>query len=322
MTQEAIRLVTPVGRIVWGSVHTRSTEDYDGKQYPAGEGPYQFGFAVLKTDPNIGAMLTAIYNQAIAGYQTNPQIVQRIQNEWQSGFTMGLFRFKIKDGDKPNAKNVINPNTKGHWVFSFQTSLPLKCGNTMNAEIDPSSIKTGYFVDIAMSTKVNGQTDGTAGVYLNPQVVRLIAFGEEITGGPSVEDAFKGHAAPTMLPPGASATPLAPSNSAPGAGLPGVDAGNGGHIAHQTPQMMQPGGGAQQNNGLPNTASNTGMPMAGAPGALPNAGNTAQGMQPGYAGNAPGANMSQATQYPINPQTGQPVMPHQQFVNGPGLPGQ
>lgn len=290
MTQEAIKLITPVGRIVWGSVHERQTEDYDGNKYNPGEGPFQFGLAILKTDPGVGAMLMAIYNQALAGYQNNPQIVQRIQNEWNSAFTMGLFRFKIKDGDQPNSKGVVNPNSKGHWVFAFQTSLPLKCGNTMNAEIDPSGVKTGYFVDIAMTTKVNGNTDGTAGMYLNPQVVRLIAFGEEITGGPSVEEAFAGYAAPTQLPPGASLTPKAPATD-PGQGGPGQM----GFTGHQ--QTQQPPG-AQQ-NGLPGPGQTGGQSSM-----------TTFHSNPGGPG-----------QTPMNPNTGQPVQPHQTFANGPGGPG-
>lgn len=297
MTQEAIKLITPVGRIIWGSVYDRQTEDYDGNKYNPGEGPFQFGLAILKTDPNVGNMLMAIYQQAAAGYQNNPQISARIGQEWQSGFTMGLFRFKVKDGDQPNQKGIINPNAKGHWVFAFQTTLPLKCGNTMNAEIDPKSVKTGYFVDIAMTCKINEKVDGTAGVYLNPQVVRLIAFGDEITGGPSVEEAFAGYAAPTQLPPGASLTPKAPT-SEPGAGLPGQGGpGAAGNPIGMNPhQTMQPGGAPP--NGLP--GSTGGAPLM----------TTSPSSVPGAPGSLPGG--------PVNPNTGQPVQPHQL----PGLPGQ
>lgn len=296
MSQEAIKAITPVGRIVWGSVYDRQTEDYDGNKYNPGEGPFQFGLAILKTDPNVGNLLMAIYNQAKAGYQNNPQIGQRIDNEWQSGFTMGLFRFKVKDGDQPNSKGVVNPNAKGHWVFAFQTTLPLKCGNTMNAEIDPKTVKTGYFVDIAMTCKINDKVDGTAGVYLNPQVVRLIAFGDEITGGPSVEEAFAGYAAPTNLPPGASLTPKAPASDPgtvggglPGQGGPGMAGNPTGTPHQQTQQNGLPGPGGQNSGGISTMTSPSNV---GAPGTLPGG--------------------------PVNPNNGQPVQPHQL----PGLPGQ
>lgn len=324
MAQEAIRLVTPVGRVVWGSVYERQTEDYDGNKYNPGEGPFQFGLAVLKSDPAIGQLLTALYQQAIGGYQNNAQIVGRINNEWQSGFTSGMFRFKIKDGDQPNSKGLRNPNTAGCYVFALQTTLPIKCGNAQNAEIDPKAIKTGYFVDIAVSAKVNDKVDGTAGIYINPQVVRLIAFGEEITGGPSVEEAFAGHAAPTALPPGASLTPKAPT-SEPGAGLPGMGGGQ------MTPNGGAPLPGQTMGNAPGATMQHAGtVPMQGQGGYVPQQGIPATGYPsnppiPGQMGNAPGGQNGMsglATGYPINPQTGQPVQPHQQFVGGPGLPGQ
>lgn len=219
MAQEAIIFITPVGRIVWGSVSERATKDYDGKDYAPGTGPYQFGLAIRKDDPGVNDMLGKIYNQAVAGYPNNAAMAQRIQNEWQSGFAGLSFRFKIKDGDKPNAKGQMNDNTKGCWVFSLSTTLDFKACNAQGQEISRAEIETGYYVDLNVSVRVNENTDGTAGVYINPNVVRLIAFGEKITGGMSIEDAFKGHAAPTILPPGASATPLAPAGgmSVPGA---------------------------------------------------------------------------------------------------------
>lgn len=222
MPQEALTFITPVGRVIWGSVYDRATEDYDGKAYEAGKGPFQFGFAVRKDDPGVGKMLTDIYGQAMAGYATNPGLQQRIGQEWQSGFAGLSFRFKIKDGDKPNAQGQINPNAVGCWVFSMQTSLDFKACNAQNVEIDKKSVERGYFVDINLGVKVNDNVDATAGVYLNPNVVRLIAYGEKIVGGISVEDAFKGHAAPTALPPGASATPLAPGGMPALPGAPAV----------------------------------------------------------------------------------------------------
>lgn len=215
MPQEAISFITPVGRVIWGSIHERATEDYDGKAYEPGKGPYQFGLAIRKDDPGVGDMLTKIYTQAMAGYATNAGLQQRIGQEWQSGFAGLSFRFKIKDGDKPNAQGQHNPNSAGCWVFSMQTSLDFKACNAQNVEVDKKSIERGYFVDVHLGVKVNDNVDATAGVYLNPNVVRLIAYGEKIVGGISIEDAFKGHAAPVALPPGASATPLAPANGMP-----------------------------------------------------------------------------------------------------------
>lgn len=212
MTQEAISFVTPVGRIVWGSVSERATEDYDGKPYEHGKGPYQFGLAIRKDDPGLNDMLGKIYSQAMAGYSTAAHIQQRIQQEWQSGFAGLSFRFKIKDGDKPNAQGQYNENTKGCYVFALSTSLDLKACNAQNQQIDAREIERGYYADVHVSVKVNGNTDGTAGIYINPNVVRLVGFGEKIVGGIDIATAFGSAPAPA-LPPGASATPVAPAGA-------------------------------------------------------------------------------------------------------------
>lgn len=232
MSQEAISFVTPVGRIVWGSVSERATENYDGDSYEPGKGPYQFGLAIRKdhdqtvpagyNGPTLADMLTKIYQQAMAGYQSNAGIAARIQNEWQSGFAGLNFRFKIKDGDKPNDKGQINENTKGCWVFSLATTLDFKCANAQNVEVDPKQIERGYYTDCHISVKINGKTDATAGVYLNPNVVRLVAFGEKITGGIDAATAFAGVSAPTHLPPGASVAPIGGAMPAASPTLPGA----------------------------------------------------------------------------------------------------
>lgn len=348
MAQEAIRGVSPAGRIIWGSVSEKQTEGYQGAKYEAGEEPIQFGLAVLKTDPNVVAMmLQPLFNQAVAGYPNNNVMANRIQQEWASGFTMGMFKFKIRDGDKPNDQGVVNPNSKGCWVFNFSTKLPLKACNAQNIEIDPKLIKRGYYADVSWSAKVNELTDANAGIFLNPQIVRLLAFGEEIVGGPSIEQAFANHAAPTNLPPGASAVPVAGAMPAggPGSGA-GMMPGNvasAGAMPGSGPGSVP---GASPSNGMPGNGGNT--PSPGGPGNLttsspsnrprfdPNTGapihypdevaaapaprfdpNTGQPIQPA-APAAPAMRFDPNTGQPINPNTGAPVMPHTAFVGGPG----
>lgn len=224
-TQDAVKTVSPVGRLVWGSHTERQTSDYNGNQYDPGKGPFTFGVAIRKDNPDVAALLTGIYTQAVAGYPNNQNVIGRINNEWQTAFANGLFKFKIKDGDRPNDEGTLNPNTAGCWVFGFQTQQAPKAthwnvipGVPNNGEIDPKLIERGYYVDVSMSYRVNGLTDGNAGIYLNPNAVRLIAYGEKIEGGLSTEQAFAGAAAPSVAGlPGASLSPLAPAGGLPAA---------------------------------------------------------------------------------------------------------
>ncbi len=235
--QEAIHLVTGIGRLVRGSLTERATHDYDNNPYEAGKGPFEIGFAIEKTESTVNDLLGKLYGQAVAGYPGNAQIKQRIDNEYSSGFSMGQFRFKIRDGDKPNQEGKTNPNTKNCWVLNLSTHLPFKVtytdqyglkltdpmGQTIppRTEIDPKLAKIGDYGHFSISTRVNGKLDGTAGLYLNPNAFMLAGYGEAITGGVSLDEAFA--AVPTgQLPGGASVQGAAPAGMATTNPLPGA----------------------------------------------------------------------------------------------------
>jgi len=338
MPQESKRLISPVGRIIWGSVSELNTRDITGKPEPDAEKhAYTFGLAIRKDDPGVGTLLQTFYQQAVAGYPNNQMMANRIAQEWQSGFSGVAFRFKVKDGDKPLQRTgKPDDNARGCWVISCKTKIPIKCANAQNVEIDPKTVERGYFVEVALSIAVNEKTDNTAGLYVNPMVVRLLAFGEKIMGGISIEDAFAGHAAPTQLPPGASATPVAPAGGIPG--LPGFPQAG---APQATPQFGAPAGmpantvQLPMNNGptAPNSAypSNAQMPGFTPPPqgagvtmpaqAAPATGYPSNPQMPGFTP-PPSGNVASPTGYPINPATGQPYQPHPGFAAGPGqMPG-
>ena len=343
MPQESKRLISPVGRIIWGSVSELNTRDITGKPEPDVEKhAYTFGLAIRKNETGVDSLLQAFYQQAVAGYPNNQMMANRIAQEWQSGFAGVAFRFKVKDGDRPLQRTgKPDDNARGCWVISCKTKIPIKCANAQNVEIDPKTVERGYFVDVALSIAVNEKTDNTAGLYVNPMVVRLLAFGEKIMGGVSIEDAFAGHAAPTQLPPGASATPVAPAGGIPG--LPGFPQAG---APQAMPQFGAPAGmpantvQLPMNNGptAPNSAypSNPQMPGFQQGGAIPpnQAFGTPNGQQsapatghpsnpqmPGFTP-PPNGNVASPTGYPINPATGQPYQPHPGFAAGPGqMPG-
>lgn len=338
MPQESKRLISPVGRIIWGSVSELNTRDITGKPEPDVEKhAYTFGLAIRKDDPGIGALLQAFYQQALAGYPNNQMMANRIAQEWQSGFAGVAFRFKVKDGDRPLQRTgKPDDNARGCWVISCKTKIPIKCANAQNVEIDPKTVERGYFVDVALSIAVNEKTDNTAGLYVNPMVVRLLAFGEKIMGGISIEDAFAGHAAPTQLPPGASATPVAPAGGIPGLpgfpqagapqampqfGAPAAPMNNGPtapNSAYPSNQGEMPGfpGGSVQFPGGPALTTAPGFPAQTQ--AAPATGYPSNPQMPGF----PNGNTGSPTGYPINPATGQPYQPHPGFAAGPGqMPG-
>jgi hypothetical protein len=89
-------------------------------------------------------------------------------------------------------------------------------------------IKRGYFVRVNVYVNGNGvkpnETNKKPGIYLSPNLVELVGYGEEIQSGPDAADRFGKAGAPVYLPPGMSATPVAGAGAAVGAlpGLPGI----------------------------------------------------------------------------------------------------
>lgn len=271
MAQDAIHLLTGLGRLVRGSTTERAKTDYDGNAYEEGKGPFELGFAVPKNDPGIGDLLGKIFNHAKAGYASSPGIQQRMLVEWQSGFTAGSFRFKIRDGDKPNQEGRQNENTIGHWVFNLQSYIPFKATYVQNyglptlknaqgvdlapnTEIPPSMIKIGDYAHLNIGVKVNEKTDHTAGVFMNINAVILAAYGPAITGGIDLKTATEGLVV-GALPPGATTAvgaggtgatglPSPTNNAAPVAGSTGLPGPGGAGTAG-------PGETASPSNALP-----------------------------------------------------------------------
>ena len=214
---------TPVGRFVSGSLTDLRTKDYQGR--PLDNPHYDFGVAIRKDDAALPAFLQGLTAYAKGAYAHAPTVQQHIDGWLQ---TLAGFSMKITDGDKANQKGNVNENTRGCFVIWFSSNFEIQACNAQNTQIDPATIKRGWFVDVAGNAAINGLTDGNAGIYMNPNWVRLIAEGDEITGSVDPNTAFGGAPVPTQLPPGArpvGSAPAVPTAAGlPGTGLPGAPA--------------------------------------------------------------------------------------------------
>jgi hypothetical protein len=259
---------TPVGRFVSGSLTEKKTTDTQNRPIEPEKQRFEFGLAIGKTDPGLAPLLQGIATFAKSQYAHAPHVATRIDQWFQ---TLNGFSMKVSDGDKPNTKGEVNKNMAGHFVIWFSSSFAPLAANAQNQQIDAASIKRGWYVDVAATVAVNGLTDHNAGVYMNPTCVRLIAEGEEILGGMTVEGALaNAPAAPTSLPPGArplGSTPSAPASSGP------------------------PGTGMIGNPTMPGAATTTQNVAPAALGGLPGTGAPAQ----------VGSTASPGDQYPAHP---------------------
>lgn len=211
----AITLTTPVGRIVQGEL-------WKGREVTDSKG-------VVKLGTDDKPVMSWFFAVAIA---KQPGHTHWAQTEWGSQIWAEghrahpnfaphpTFSWKIEDGDSviPNKKGKKNCDREGHtgcWILKFSSYYPIDKTYNANgtAPMPPEAFKPGNYVQVSVSVK--GNTGETPGVYLNPNMVALSGYGEEIVFGPDVAEAGFGSA---PLPAGASPAPLAVAN------LPGVAA--------------------------------------------------------------------------------------------------
>lgn len=271
-------IVSPVGRFISGDLINKRTVDADNRPItdPA-KHAFHIGLAVPKNDPAFAQFWQQYMAFAQQCYGNNAEAMQRLSRGLVGGRAGGL-SLKIKDGDQPNRQGVINENSKGMFVLYMSTTLPIRTATRENQLSDPTSIKRGYWVDVAMSIAPNFEPGDRAGFYLNPSIVRLIAYGDEIVGGLSPEQAFANAPATTMLPPGASMTPVAPVGGMPGysqpqqpgftppgsPGYPQPTQGGYGVPPSQPQGYPQQPGGYAPNAGVPSTPMGSPYPMGAA----------------------------------------------------------
>lgn len=294
-----------VGRFISGSLTEKRTKDHNNRALPEDKQRYEFGIAFRKDDPDIGRLFGEFYQYIAALWAVDQQKMGAL-NGWY-GQVQGIPPFtgvpmKISDGDAPSKQGKINENAAGHFVFWFSSSYPVKCCDPANQEIDASSIKRGYYVQVAGNIADNGlawQADGKgAGIYMNPNVIRLVGEGDEIVGGIDPATAFGNTTAPAQLPPGAR--PLGAN-----VGLPGTA---------PTPPAAVPGmPGATPTPSAP-------VPTATAPAATPGL-PTAQPAVPPSTASPSNAVPTPHTPILQTPVPGQPVAPAAAPAAAPAVPG-
>lgn len=231
MSNNSVQIMSPVGRMVQGHPMKMSDKGYQGKQLTDKNGnPREecfFAVAFPKTDPLIATIWQQIQQVAAAGFPGG-------QSSRQD------FSWKIKDGDQ--APYNTKEGFAGNYVFSFKsgyTPTIYERGGTVQIT-EARQLKCGDFVRVYFNVVANGDV-GKPGVYLNPQIVELVGYGDEIKSGPSGDVFAQDPIA--ALPAGASATPTAGTPISTGATAPPSMPGAG-PVGAITPPPM-PGASSQ-----------------------------------------------------------------------------
>ncbi len=225
---EKIFINTPAGRLVQGDCFRGSDKDQNGGTRTTKDGQprveWFIGLAIRKDDPNWPAFWS--------------QVTQKAMMDFPQGETqLPAFAWKYVDGDAPD--QISKTGCPGCHVLRLSTGIqPTVVDRNFTQLTDPNTVKRGYYVQVNVGICGNGQpSNGKPGVYMNPEMIMLLGYGEEITSGPSPEQIF---ANPAALPPGASATPLAQPMQPQPTAQP-MQPGQIAPVQHMQPIPPQPG---------------------------------------------------------------------------------
>lgn len=206
-------LTTPVGRLVGGSLYLLTDNKDDKGQVKVGTNgqPQQscwFHVAIPKGTERHWAETPWGRQIWEEGHKGHPSYAPHPSFAW-----------KIEDGDdttpqikRQGRKNSDNENLKNCWLLKFSSSFLPKIFNKDGTQTitEPDAVKLGYYVQVNLDVACN--TGASPGVYLNPRMVALSAYGPEINYG--MDPAAAGFGA-APLPAGASAVPPAGFTPAP-----------------------------------------------------------------------------------------------------------
>lgn len=205
-----IQLLTPVGRLVQGSLYDAQTTNAEGKPL------------TVRTGANAGQQRKEYYFAIALRKGQEPHWSQ---TEWgkiiwdvgHKGFPNGqadspTFAWKIIDGDSqvPNRvgrKPCDREGYPGHWVLNFTSGFAPSVYNADGSKqiVEEDAVNLGDYIQVYGNVGDNGSTQ-QPGVFLNHSMVALAGYGERIVLGADPKAVGFGQ---SPLPPGASPTPLA-----------------------------------------------------------------------------------------------------------------
>lgn len=198
-------LLTPVGRLVQGSLYDAQDND-----------------DVYKTGPKAGQpRITFYFALAIAKgterHWSETEWGKRIWAIGHAGFPQGqanmpAFAWKITDGDdtmpnKVGKKPCDREGYPGHWVLNFSSGFAPSIYTADGSQqlLEPNYIKSGDYIQVYGNISDN-ESIQQPGVYLNHSMVAFAGFGDRISVGPDPKSVGFGKSA---LPAGVSNIPKA-----------------------------------------------------------------------------------------------------------------
>lgn len=168
-------------RVISGSLSEKKKIGYEKQQLAPDEQYYFFAVAVEKNDPGTEELINQIMDNAYdsyAGLAGSKKVLEKI-NEGLS-VDPNSFSWKMADGDT-HEHWATKDYCAGCYVLFLNSNFDVNVFDGDHINIDPAEIYLGCYVDVFVTSSINGRLDGKAGVYINPRGVRFDEDGDKIS---------------------------------------------------------------------------------------------------------------------------------------------
>ena len=202
-------ILTPIGRLVQGSLYEGQTTDAEGRPLISKTGANQ-------GQPRVNFYFAIAIPKGLEGDWRQTSWGQKLLNVGLKGFPQGQtnspsFAWKVVDGDSqvPNKKGRKPCDREGypaHWILNFSSSIAPNICNANGTQqiLEKDAVKLGDYIQVYGSV-VDNESMQQPGVFLNHQYVAFAGYGERIVLGIDPKDIGFGA---DPLPAGASLTPI------------------------------------------------------------------------------------------------------------------
>jgi hypothetical protein len=202
-------LLTPIGRLVQGSLYSGATTDAENK-------PLVYKSGANLGQPRVNFWFALALEKKGETHWNQTEWGKKIWEAGQAGFPDGranspTFAWKVVDGDSliPNSQGKRPSDNEGfpkNWILKFSGAFAPSLFNENGTLplIEPNAIQLGDYIQVYGYVEDN-KSNQQPGVYLNHSMIARSGYGQRIVLGADPKSVgFGGQA----LPAGASATPV------------------------------------------------------------------------------------------------------------------
>lgn len=202
-------ILTPVGRLVQGSLYEGQTTDAENR-------PLVYKSGANQGQPRVDYYFALAIPKGLERHWAETEWGKKIWDVGHAGFPNGQaqhpsFAWKVIDGDstipnKAGKKPCDREGYPGCWILNFSSSFPSQIYNENGTKLITESkyVNLGDYVEVFGYVTDNGSQQ-QPGVYLNHSMVAFRGFGERIFLGIDPKSVGFGQ---STLPAGASKAPV------------------------------------------------------------------------------------------------------------------